>query len=888
MRLVGATATSLRFRTGRTGDPIPGANEIVIIPGADERVSVVVAKTDRRATWPKKTNFDIPTILEVNLLYVSINGQQNLCFVDVILPVPIEKPYTYSVPPPLVPSIQFGIRVEVQFGASKRYAAVVVGISDKAPGYLTKSIIEVIDDTPVMTARQLEFWKWMSSYYSCTIGEVMHAAMPSSYKLTSETVIYMLHYANMDPGDLSDKEFLLIEALRNQNEMTLSDAEDVLSQSSILPLIHKLFRLGLIGVKEHLSDTYRPKIRKYISLTEPYRTDPDTLHEALDMTSRSERQTQALLAYLQLAKSGAPVVQEDILKKAEVKSDVIKALVKKEIFEVEMREMNRIQLDFNDPVKPIELSPVQEDTLKDIREKWQEHRVVLLHGATGSGKTWIYKKIVEEAVLAGEQVLYLLPEIALTVQIVRRLQQTFGNRILIAHSGLNDNERVDLWKRVQEGAPVVLGVRSSIFLPFQNLSTIIIDEEHDPSYKQADPAPRYQGRDAAVYLSTQWDARVILGSATPSVESYYNTTIDKYGLCKLEERYQAMQFPELQLVDLRKHRVTTDSQFSQVLLDAIGKTLDRKEQVIIFKNRRGYAPVVRCRVCGWQAMCDRCDVAMTYHKYRNNLHCHLCGLQKRIPLSCPECASTEIALEGYGTQKIEDELKVIFPDARVKRMDYDTTRRKHAYHDLITSFEQQKVDVLVGTQMVTKGLDFDHVGLVGVVHADQQLYFPHFRSVERTFQLLVQVSGRAGRKHTAGKVIIQTYNPDHPVFADVALNDYMSFYKREIDARLQWSYPPFYHLVKITLKHKKRPTVQTAAKLLAHRLERQIGKRVLGPAEPHVARVRNQYLMDIGVKIERKPRRSEEIKNIITETIAGVHREKGLSTVRVNVDVDPG
>jgi primosomal protein N' (replication factor Y) len=439
-----------------------------------------------------------------------------------------------------------------------------------------------------------------------------------------------------------------------------------------------------------------------------------------------------------------------------------------------------------------------------------------------------------------------------------------------------------------DGAPFILGVRSSVFLPFKDLGVIVVDEEHDNSFKQTDPSPRYHGRDAAIFLATLCDARVLLGSATPSIETFFNAKKGKYGLVEMRTRYQDMKMPDMHLVDLRKHRLTKNSQFSKILIDGISKTLDAHQQVIIFKNRRGYAPLVRCTLCGWHAMCDQCDVSMTYHKFNNNLHCHLCGSQKPVPVQCPACGSSEIILEGLGTQKIEDELKEIFPKARVGRLDYDSTRSKFSYQKIIDDFERQAVDILVGTQMVTKGLDFDHVGLVGVVHADQQLYFPHFRAVERTFQLLVQVSGRAGRKDKVGNVIVQTYNPSHPVFADIGFNDYLSFYNREIAERELWAYPPFVHLIKITVKHPDRHVTRQAAIELAKRLRLRILRGILGPAEPRIGKVRNQYLMNLGLKIPRVTGRSSQIKAILLEEIASLKRQKGMTTIRVNVDVDPG
>ena len=701
--------------------------------------------------------------------------------------------------------ISFGVRVEVQFGASKRYAAIVVATDRPEPEYRTKCILDVIDDEPIITRIQFAFWKWMSDYYFCTIGEVMHAALPAALKLSSETHIQLLNEPDEDELDeLSEHGRLLLEALVNRRDITLDDARKILGIQSVLPTVHMLFAKGVVSVVEELENVYKPRTEKYVRLAPGIADNEEGMHKALDATKRAEKQTQALLHLFQINKSQEEVGQKVLMGAADVTSAVLKALEKKGIIEIVEREENRIDLDTDQVIPEIVLSDEQETACEQVLEQWKERHVVLLHGVTGSGKTWIYQKLLQEAQQKGQQTLYMLPEIALTVQVVQRLRKTFGNQIVIAHSGLSNNERVDLWKRVMEGAPFILGVRSSIFLPFKDLGLIVIDEEHDGSFKQADPAPRYQGRDAAIYLSTLWDARVLLGSATPSIESYYNARHGKYGLVELRSRYRDIRMPDMQLLDLRKHRLARNTQLSKVLIDSIEQTLEAKQQVIVFKNRRGYAPVVRCQLCAWHAMCDRCDVSLTYHKFNHNLQCHLCGAQHTLPKACPACGSNDIVLEGFGTQKIEDELKDIFPDTKIQRLDYDSTRSKFAYQKIIDDFEQQRVDILVGTQMVTKGLDFDHVGLVGVVHADQQLYFPHFRAMERTFQLLVQVSGRAGRKGKPGNVIVQTYNPMHPVFADVGLNDYLSFYNREIAERKQWAYPPFVHLIKISLKHHNR------------------------------------------------------------------------------------
>jgi primosomal protein N' (replication factor Y) len=809
-------------------------------------------------------------------------------YVEVIVPVALPRPYTYAVPEELQERIQFGIRVEVQFGSSKRYAAIVVATECAVPEYRTKWILDIIDEEPVITHTQLAFWRWMSEYYCCTIGEVMHAALPAALKLSSETVIYAIHEPDEDQtADLPEQAQTLLEGLSHREEMTMDDVRKLLGIQSVLPVIHILFSRGFVAVKEELVDVYKPKIDKYIRFAPDFGNGDESMHLALDKTRRSEKQTQTLLHLFKLLRDTDEVLQKTVTQAAGVDGSVIRALQKKGIVEIVLHEENRIPLDTEVESPEIGLNGEQESACVQIRELWEEKHVVLLHGVTGSGKTWVYQKLLQEAQQRGQQTLYLLPEIALTVQVVQRLRRIFGNQIVIAHSALSNNERVDLWKRVMEGAPFILGVRSSIFLPFRDLGMIVVDEEHDPSFKQTDPSPRYHGRDAAIYLATLTDARVLLGSATPATETYFNAVNGKYGLVEIRSRYLDVRMPDIQFVDLRKQRLAKNTQMSRVLADHIEKTLEANKQVIIFKNRRGYAPVVRCQLCAWHAMCDQCDVSLTYHKFNHNLQCHLCGKTSGVPRECPACGSTDIVLEGFGTQKIEDELKEMFPSARVSRLDYDSTRSKFAYQKIIDDFETCAVDILVGTQMVTKGLDFDHVGLVGVIHADQQLYFPHFRAVERTFQLLVQVSGRAGRRETPGEVIVQTYNPSHPVFADVALNDYLSFYNREIEERRLWGYPPFTHLIKLTLKHHNRATVRKAAIALAGQLRERIQKGILGPAEPHPGKVRNQYLMNLGVKIPRITGRSSKVKEILLEEIAILKRQKGMTTVRVNIDVDP-
>lgn len=809
-------------------------------------------------------------------------------FAEVVLPISLDKAYTYAVPDAMHADIKVGKRVEVQFGKSKRYAAIVTDITREIPSYQTKAILSVIDEEPILNRWQLDFWQWMASYYCCTIGDVMHAALPASMKMSSETQIQLLESADEDMAEeLDDDEYLIWEALHHKKELSLDQVRKLLDKQSVLVPIHNLFRKGIISVREELTDPYKPRVEKYLIWGEGFGDEDDQVKMAFDLAERSEKQTRALLAFMQLKKKDKEVRKDTVQHKAEVDIGVLRALEKKGVLEIVEKEVSRIEGKELEDSPVIVLSEMQENCYKEIVTFWKDHDVVLMHGITGSGKTWIYKKFMEEAIEKGEQVLYLLPEIALTVQIIQRLRKIFGDKIVIAHSRLSNNARVDLWKAVRDGVPVILGVRSSVFLPFKNLKTIIVDEEHDASFKQVDPAPRYNARDSAIYLAIRMKAKVLLGTATPSVNSYFNAKLGKYGLVQLTERYSAIRLPDIHFVDLRRDRLGPQSQFSKQLHSSLEATLEEGKQAIIFKNRRGYAPVMRCQRCDWQAMCHQCDVSLTYHKFRDCLQCHYCGSRLPLPTVCPACGTTELQLTGYGTEKLEDELNIMFPDSMVGRMDYDTTKRKDAHLQLINDFEDQKIQILVGTQMVTKGLDFDHVGLVGVINADMQLYFPNFRSEERTYQLLTQVSGRAGRKHSPGKVIVQTYRPDHPVFADLALGDFRSFYNREIKERKAFFYPPFSRLIKITLKHVKKQTVDGASRILANALRKKLDKQVLGPAEPQIGRIRNQYLMDIGIKLPPNINLIRNVKEYLKEQIVELSATKGYTTVRVNVDVDP-
>ncbi len=809
-------------------------------------------------------------------------------YVEILLPLALENTYTYKVPASLSQKVAFGLRVEVQFGSRKRYAGLIVNLSPKTPGYKTKEIISVLDDSPLVFDWQYKLWLWMASYYCCTPGEVMKAALPGATLLSSETIISPLPVPEDEILQLVNPLYDLMRIIQANPSVSLDDLEKSSGLKILYPHIVTLYKLGMIVVVEKLAEKYVPKKIKLIQLADEYVAE-EGLHKALDKVSGKENQLKFLLSYLSLAgdQKGSVEIKE-VLKKSGIEKNVIKSLLKKGIFQEVFREINRMDR-FREEVIPdnMSLSTSQELVYQSIKQQWLHKEVVLLHGITGSGKTIIYTKLIEDVINEGGQVLYLVPEIGLSVQILNRLIKKFGNKITISHSRLSEHERVDLWSQVKEGIPIIAGVRSSIFLPFTNLKLIIVDEEHDTSYKQQDPNPRYHARDVAIYLGQKIGAKVLLGSATPSVESYFQSESGKYGKVSLEERYMGMELPIVTMIDKRKDKSAEGSPYSHSLIEAMKSNLSEKKQIIIFKNRRGYSPVLKCNVCQWIAECNQCDISLTYHKGRNKLVCHVCGSVKEMISLCPACGSPRLMLEGYGTEKIEDELSVIFPDAKIRRMDLDTTRGKNNLENLIYDFERGKIDILVGTQMVTKGLDFDHVGLVGVIYADQALHYPDFRSAERTFQTLVQVSGRAGRKHEQGNVMIQTFQPDHPVFVDVINSDYLSFYKREIKEREIFRYPPFVRQIAIAIKHRQADISRDAADLLVTELKPFLGNRILGPSVPTVARIRNQYIHMVYIKIERDTKLLNETKNALKVFQNGLVKRKSLSTVRISIDVDP-
>ena len=811
-------------------------------------------------------------------------------FVNVVLPLAISKAYTYRVPQNLVNNIAIGKRVVVQFGRNRVYTAIIFSISDKAPvGYEAKYILDVLDEFPIVTAQQLALWEWMSAYYLCTLGEVMQAALPSALKLASETKVTLNPDAEYDKSTLTDKEFLLLDALEIQPLLAISEIVKILDQKTVFPILRALFDKGMITISEELTEKYRAKTKTYVQLNSFY-ADAANRKDLFDLLERAPKQVDVLQAYLQLAKTQNEIAKSDLLEASDASAATLQALVAKEVFTLVEQEVSRLSGVEADLAAEFTLSIPQHEALNQLKASLQEKEVCLVHGVTASGKTEIYIRLIEEYLAKGKQVLYLLPEIGLTTQVIQRLQKIFGTKIGVYHSKFNDNERAEIWQKVLIGDyQVVLGARSAVFLPFNNLGLVVVDEEHENSFKQFDPAPRYHARDSAVFLASLFKAKVVLGSATPSFESYYNAKIGKYGLITLSERYGGVQLPDIQVVSIpdETKRKTMQSHFTSVLLSEIKGALARKEQIILFQNRRGYAPVLLCATCGYTPKCINCEVSLTYHKSSGKLHCHYCGYrQDTVPL-CPACGSTKIEHKGFGTEKVEDELSLIFPEARIARMDVDATRTKYGFQQLISDFEDKKIDILVGTQMVAKGLDFANVSTIGILNADSMLNFPDFRAFERSYQLLAQVSGRAGRRDIRGKVIVQAHDIHHRVLQQVIDNDYEGLFQTELIERRNYKYPPLYRLISLCIKHKDPVKLNQIAEYVAALLRQQFGGRVLGPEAPFVNRIRNYYLQDILLKVEKEGLSAQKVKIALQQILQSFEQEVLSKGCIIQVDVDP-
>lgn len=819
-------------------------------------------------------------------------------FADLILPLALQQLYTYRVPTELQQVIAPGQRVTVPFGKSKMYTALVHTVHQRKPEhYEARTILELLDDLPSVNEQQLKFWEWLSEYYLCTLGEIFIAALPSELKLQSETMIALRDDYIPELEILSGEEQYLINQLGEQKNMSVHDAARLTGSDRGLKLVRKMIERGVLTIHEELRETFKPRQFTYVKFSEKAE-DEHFLKELFEsLEKKAPKQLDLLMGFMRLkTEKGKDCFNRPfLLKQTHSSPGALQQLVSKGVFELFQGDESAGYLPVEQTGLKLELSDLQREAYEKIQLEFNHQKAVLLHGVTSSGKTEIYIKLISEMMSQGKQVLYLLPEIALTTQIITRLKSHFGERLLIYHSRFSSRERAEVYmKLVKDGHdgnfrfPIIVGARSAIFLPLKNPGLIIVDEEHDGSYKQHDPAPRYHARDGAVMLGHLHHCHILLGSATPGMESYYNAERSKYGLVELSERFGGIKMPEIKIIDLKDayRKRSMKGHFSKELLDAIEATLGAGEQVILFQNRRGFAPVLECKRCGWIPHCINCDVTLTYHKKSNHLRCHYCGYSTPMPAKCNACGDPDIRMKGLGTERVEDDISIHFPDHTVERLDLDTGSSRSAYQRIIAAFESGETDILVGTQMVTKGLHFDHVGLVGVLNADTLIHFPDFRSVERSYQLLAQVSGRAGRKFKRGRVLIQTFNTAHPLLQFLLQNDYLGFYRHELREREQFIYPPFCRMIQLRLKHKDLVVLNELSKALTVELKSVFGKRVLGPVDPPVGRVRNYYLKNILLKIEKtlSDRKVKEMLMKVTDRFLSHEEHRKLI---IQVDVDP-
>jgi primosomal protein N' (replication factor Y) len=821
-------------------------------------------------------------------------SERKTIFVDVILPIPVHREFTYRVPLEMNNYIQEGIRVVVPFGKSKFYTAIVTKVHEIVPAEYTAKYVEyILDEVPIITGTQYAFWKWIAKYYMAPIGDVLNAALPANFKLASETKI-VLHPDYEKNIPLTDKEELLAETLEIREELTLKELSEILSVKNIHPIVKQLIDKKVVVTQEELNQKYTPKKESFICIN-PVFSDEDLTNVLSSLEANKSKSSQLdgllLIMKLRIDTNQLYISKKSVLE-AGISASTLNTLEKNGYILIEKLEVSRLKPNEKEGKEIKQLSEAQETAYQQIKQSFEQHFVTLLHGITGSGKTEIYVKLIKEQLEQGKQVLFLLPEIALTTQLIQRLSVYFGEFIGVYHSKFNQNERVEIWNNVLADNPsrfrLIVGARSSVFLPFKNLGLIIVDEEHESSFKQYDPSPRYNARDASLVLAKLHNAKVLLGSATPAMETYYNAINGKYGLVELNTRFGGVQLPEILCADMRKARIqkSIQSDFSTFLVDEMRETLKQNKQIILFQNRRGYTPLWMCEICHWTPRCTNCDVSLTYHKQTNSLKCHYCSYVQPPVGTCSACGSHRIKMLGFGTEKIEDDLQTILPEAKVQRLDLDTTRNKNAYENILNDFGDGKIDILIGTQMVSKGLDFKNVAFVGILDADLMLNRSDFRAFERSFQLMSQVAGRAGRDTERGKVIIQTGDVDHWVIQKVNQHDYKGFYNSEIIERKNFFYPPFYKIINITLKHKDENSVNNAAQSLATALRSIFKERVLGPEFPIIRRIQNMFLKQIKLKIERDAPDSQ-IKEKISELIDSFYSNASHKSIRVVIDVDP-
>ncbi len=813
-------------------------------------------------------------------------------FVEVVLPLPLPKTFTYKVSETEFAFIQPGMRIAVPFGKSKIYTALAIELHQKPPSlYEAKEIHQILDTQPIVNQIQIEHWQWISKYYLCSIGDVYRGAIPSALLLESETVLSQKADFDIDNVALSDNEYLVYEAFKTQPTLTLNEVMKILNKKNVFPVIQKLLDKNVLKLQEEVTENYKPKLVRYIRLSPEYLTN-DGLAILLEKLKNAEKQKQVLLHYFKLAAAdkSKPISVKKVLDTASISQAVLKAIIDKGIFEEYTLQQDRITFSGVASKKELQLSEAQTIAQNEIVKHFQSQNVCLLHGITASGKTEVYIQTIATFIQKGSQVLFLVPEIALTTQLVSRLRTFFGNKVAVFHSKYNNNERVEVWMQVMqqsEKAQIVIGTRSALFLPFLNLGLIIIDEEHEQTFKQVDPAPRYHARDTAIVLANLCKAKVLLGSATPSIETYYNTQINKYALVNLNKRFGNVTLPEIELVNLKEayFKKQMSGHFSDTLLEEINRVLANGEQVILFQNRRGFAPVIECMTCGHVPQCPQCDVSLTFHKFKNQLRCHYCGYAMAKPTNCHSCSSVELLTKGFGTEQIQQELIELLPNAKIGRMDQDTTRGKFGFEKIIDSFKNRELDILVGTQMLAKGLDFDNVTLVGIMNADNMLYHPDFRAFERSFQMMTQVAGRAGRAEKKGKVIVQTYNPNHTTIQQVTHSDFLGMYEEQLYDRKIYKYPPYFRLIKLTLKHKDFEKLKEGSMWLYTMLLQNLNVPVLGPEEPPISRIRNEYIRAILIKIpQNQP--LQGVKEALLKMLNSFDTVSQFRSIKVTLNVD--
>lgn len=810
-------------------------------------------------------------------------------FVEVLLPLNLKNLFTYRVPIELNEEIIVGKRVSVPFGKKKILAGLIFSIHEKPPkDYEAKYLIDVIDNDTIVDQNQLELWNWMSNYYMSSLGLVYNAAMPAGLKLEGESKMVLNPDFNPDNATLDTKETILIEAIRSAKEISITQATSYLKSRSIHKYVKSLYLKGAILLKDDLQKNYTAKTTTYIKINDEIANE-DQLNDIFNqLEKRAKAQLKTLMTFI--AHFGIKSECEKTkLAKHDVTNASINALIDKGIFIQEKREKSRLQFSLKE--NPIEkLNDAQNQALIEIKSGFNEKKTVLLHGITGSGKTHIYSHLIKEVLDKKQQILYLLPEIALTSQLITRLQEYFGKKLLVSHSKFTNNERVEIYQAIASGESyLIVGTRSAIFQPLKHLGLIIVDEEHESSFKQHEPAPRFNARDTALYLAHKRQVPIILGSATPAIESTFNAQHSKYKLVSLTKRHNHSKLPKIEVVDmkLQKKQKRIRGIFSDTLIEAIADAKKEGKQTILFQNKKGYVPVLECNVCAWTPKCQNCDISLTYYKYQENLRCHYCGFKQEVVNQCVTCGNKGIELIGYGTERIEDELSLYLPDLSIRRMDYNTTRLKNAHTKIINEFASGKIDVLIGTQMVAKGLDFENVTTVGILNADHIINFPDFRSNERAYSLITQVAGRAGRKKDLGKVYLQTSMPDHPIIQKILDHDYVGMYENDLNEREKFNYPPFYRLIQITIKHKDALELYKLGGIAKNKLSTYFGSSLLGPEKPYVGKIRNWYILNFVLKIPNQGGPIKAQKSKLLQAIHQLEKTKEFNKARVIIDVDP-